>query len=145
VGADGGILDSWHHQMVWGVSGHEIYLANPLEMVSEKHLNDQISSPSELLIRRTDIVSRFHSKLDLGEINELGHRWREMNVLGQVVNIMREARSAEKDESVTLTSHVRIPASYSSGVTLFCSADNEEGLTFLKESPDLPDNNNDGA
>jgi len=138
LNSDGLIQDSWHHQMVWGVSGHEIYLANPLEMVHERLLVQQISSPSELLIRRSDVVSRFHPSLDLSEILNLGQRWQDMNVLGQVVNVIREERAAMKEETATLTSHVRIPASYSSGVTLFCQAANEEGWRCLREAPDLP-------
>ena len=102
--------------MVWRVSGQDIYLSNPLEMVHERLLVQQISSPSELLIRRLDIVSRFNSSLDLSEINSLGQRWQDMNVLGQVVNVIREEKSAMKEE--TVTSHVRIPASYYSGVTV---------------------------
>jgi len=136
--SDGMIQDSWHHQMVWGVSGQEIYLANPLEMVHERLLVQQISSPSELLIRRSDIVSRFNSSLDLSEINSLGQRWQDMNVLGQVVNVIREEKSVMKEETVTVTSHVRIPASYSSGVTLFSLGTNEEGSRFLRDAPDLP-------
>jgi len=138
LNSDGLIQDSWHHQMVWGVSGHEIYLANPLEMVHERLLVQQISSPSDLLIRRSDVMSRFHPSLDLSEILNLGQRWQDMNVLGQVVNVIREEKAAMKEETVTLTSHVRIPASYSSGVTLFCQAANEEGWRYLKEAPDLP-------
>jgi len=138
LSSEGLIQDSWHHQMVWGVSGHEIYLANPLEMVHERLLVQQISSPSELLIRRADIVSRFHPSLDLSEILSLGQRWQDMNVLGQVVNVIREEKAAMKEDTVTLTSHVKIPASYSSGVTLFCQEANEDGWRYLREAQDLP-------
>merc|ERR1712142_149776 len=138
LSSEGLIQDSWHHQMVWGVSGHEIYLANPLEMVHERLLVQQISSPSELLIRRADIVSRFHPSLDLSEILSLGQRWQDMNVLGQVVNVIREEKAAMKEDTVTLTSHVKIPASYSSGVTLFCQEANEDGWRYLREAQELP-------
>ena len=33
-----------------------------------------------------------------------------MNELGQVVNVIREEKFAMKEETVTMTSHVRIPA-----------------------------------
>jgi len=83
------------------------------------------------------------------EVNRLGHRWREMNVLGQVVNIIREKRYLDKEEAqlllesshdtiVTLASHVNIPASYTAGVTLFCSTDNQEGIRCIMESPEFP-------
>jgi len=151
---DGQLQDSWHHQMVWGVQGQEIFLANPLDVVSETSLIEQLDVPSELLIRRADIVSRFQSGLDLMEINRLGSRWRDMNVLGQVVNVMREERSLMKEEAssvmiesamtmssvdmITLTSHINIPASYTAGVTLFCLTSNPKALKFLTEIPDLP-------
>ena len=151
---DGQLQDSWHHQMVWGVQGQEIFLANPLDVVSETSLIEQLDVPSELLIKRADIVSRFQSGLDLMEINRLGSRWRAMNVLGQVVNVMREERSLMKEEAssvmiesamtmssvdmITLTSHINIPASYTAGVTLFCLTSNPKALKFLTEIPDLP-------
>jgi len=151
---DGQIQDSWHHQMVWGVQGQQIFLANPMDVVSEASLTEQLDSPSELLIRRADIVSRFQSSLDLMQINRLGSRWRDMNVLGQVVNIIREERSVMKEEAasvmiesamtmssvdmVTLTSHINIPASYTAGVTLFCLTSNTKALRIFTEISDLP-------
>ena len=149
---DGQLQDSWHHQMVWGVAAEDVYLANPLDVMPARLLVPQVASPSELLIRRADIVTRFQSATDLSDINRLGARWRSMNVLGQVVNIVREERTKLKEEAqsvmlesaassetvVTLTSHVNIPASYTAGVTLFCPLTNEEGLRCMTEAPDLP-------
>ena len=90
-----------------------------------------------------------HFSVMLMEINRLGHRWRDMNVLGQVVHIIREKRYLDKEEAqllletsadsiVTLSSHVNIPASYTAGVTLFCSLDNQDGLRCISESPEFP-------
>ena len=130
--------DAWHHQMVWGVSGSEVYLANPLEVVSEEVLVPQLAAPSELLVRRADVLSRCHPNLDLAVLTRLGPRWRRLNVLGQVVNAMREEAAVLRGEdAVTLSPHVTIPASYTSGVTLFCLQSNAEATRFLLESPDL--------
>ena len=112
------IQDSWPHQMVLGVSGQEIYLSNPLEMVHERLLVQQISSPSELLIR---YFAPFNSSLDLGEIYSLWQRWQDM-----VVYVIREEKFAVKEETVNVTSHVRIPARYFIGVTLFSLGTNED-------------------
>jgi len=71
---DGQPQDSWHHQMVWGVSGRDVYMANPLEITQEHHLLPQLDSPSELLVRRADVVSRFSPTTDLLEINQLQAR-----------------------------------------------------------------------
>ena len=147
---DGQPQDSWHHQMVWGVSGQDIYLANPLEITQERHLLPQLDCPSELLVRRADVVSRFSPATDLLEINQLGPRWRDLNVLGQVVNIAREERSrlreqalalmenASQEQVMVVTSHIKIPASYTAGITLFCSSNNQEGLKCLREAAELP-------
>ena len=146
---DGQPQDSWHHQMVWGVSGQEVYLANPLEVTQERHLLPQLDSASELLIRRGDVVERFTNTTDIMELNYLGPRWRELNVLGQVVNVLREERSmkrevvAAQDNSsnepvMVMTPHVKIPASYTAGITLFCATSNQEGLRRLEEAQELP-------
>ena len=147
---DGQLQDSWHHQMVWGVSGQDIYLSNPLDVLTEQELIPQLDSPSEMLIRRADIVTRFQGSTDLMDINRIGVRWRDMNVLGQVANIIREERSLMKEEAanvmaenmssemVTLTSHVNIPASYTAGITVFCPLTNQAAAKYLREYPDLP-------
>jgi len=132
------VADAWHHQMVWGVADKEVFLANPLEMLLERDLVPQLDSPSELLIRRADIVSRFGPNTDLSNLGELGDEWRDMNVLGQVVNVIREERREGREEgSYTLTSHVRIPADYVAGATLFCLEDNLEAVKLLREAPEL--------
>lgn len=78
------IPDSWHHQMIFGVSHRGIYLTNPLECVSEDALHPQLCSPSELLIRRQDLVSRWSPDTDLfGLTNTSDIRWKQMNVLGK--------------------------------------------------------------
>ena len=148
---DGQPQDSWHHQMVWGVSGQDVYLANPLEITQEHHLLPQLDSPSELLVRRADVVSRFSPTTDLLEINQLGARWRDLNVLGQVVNIAREERSrlreqalavadnSSQEQVMVVTPNIKIPASYTAGITLFCSTNNQEGVNRLREAAELPE------
>lgn len=132
------VADAWHHQMVWGVADREVFLANPLESVQERVLEPQLDSPSELLVRRADVVSRVGPTTDLGELAELGQEWRRLNVLGQVVNLLREERREVREEgSRTLTSHLRIPADYRAGATLCCPEDSEVAR-MLREAPELP-------
>ena len=72
--------------MVWGVGeNREVYLANPLEMVQERELLPQLDSPSELLVRRSDVISRCGPETDLLELRDFGEQWRSLNVLGQVI------------------------------------------------------------
>ena len=149
--------DAWHHQMVWGVADREIYMANPLEMVQERELLPQLDSPSELLVRRSDVVSRCGPETDLLELRDFGEQWRSLNVLGQVINCHRileteflmlcvckvvnvlreEKREAREEGGRTLTSHVKIPADYTAGALLCCLEENTEAVRLLKEAPDL--------
>jgi len=137
------IADAWHHQMIWGVAGRGVYLSNPLEVVSDQLLTPQLSSPSELLIRRADVVSRWSPDTDLGDFTTISdERWATYNVLGQVVNLLREDRSSKRGQlSRALTSHIRIPASYKSGITFFCLSENLVTAKKLLEADNLPFDN----
>lgn len=137
------IADAWHHQMIWGVAGRGVYLSNPLEVVSDQLLAPQLASPSELLIRRADVVSRWSPDTDLGELATMSdEEWETYNVLGQVVNMLREDRSSKRGQlSRALTSHIRIPASYQSGITFFCLSENTQTAKKLLEAEGLPYDN----
>ncbi|XP_075215639.1 uncharacterized protein LOC142321443 [Lycorma delicatula] len=138
VGSEGTIPDVWHHQMVFGVGPRGIYLTNPLECIPEKALMVQLCSPPTLKIRRADILSRWTPSTDLRPlIKHPDVRWKRINVLGQVVNVIREAQWSRQGLcSRTLTSHVSIPASYSSGITLVIPRENP-AYDLLREAPEL--------
>ncbi|XP_076067840.1 uncharacterized protein LOC143040602 isoform X2 [Oratosquilla oratoria] len=115
------IPDAWHHQMVFGVGPQGVYLTNPLECVSDSLLADQLCTDSVLLVRRSDIVNRWGTgdKLILLTQHE-DPRWRNMNVLGQVVGVVKEEAAPKVIQGRRhFTSHVTIPAAYKSGVTIF--------------------------
>ena len=60
--------------------------------------------------------------------------------LGQVVNVIRESRSHQSRTVPgcrNLTSHITIPAAYSSGITLVIRKESP-GYQELKNAPDLP-------
>ncbi|KAL4233984.1 hypothetical protein ACF0H5_005639 [Mactra antiquata] len=135
------IPDAWHHQMVYGVSCKGIYLTNPLEIVPESVIMEQLTSDSVLLVRRQDVVGRFRDWCPLNEIiKQRDLRWRTMNVLGQIVHILRE-QSMYPDQMVNmkslLTSHIKIPAAYKAGIILFMRA-NSENIDELMSAPELP-------
>jgi len=137
------IADSWHHQMIWGLSGRDIFLTNPLEVVLEQDLFGQLDSPSELLIRREDVLPRFCRNTDLSPLIwsdvDFGQRWRDYNVLGQIVNLLREENSLlQPDENITITSHIKIPANYVSGITLFCDDKSPDVRSLLFSAADFP-------
>ncbi|CAI6361899.1 unnamed protein product [Macrosiphum euphorbiae] len=115
------VPDSWHHQMVYGVSYNplrpecaQIYLTNPLSISSLESLVPQLISPSSLMIKRADILSRWTPQTDLMSLaTHPSRQWHRFNVLGQVVNLLREEK-----ENVKFTDHIVIPANYKSGITL---------------------------
>ena len=135
--------------MIFGVGPDQlglprIYMTNPLMSESEAVLREQLCSPSELLVRRSDVLQRW--KLSSGvddkefycsnwpQANDLDllaeqadERWDHYNVLGQVVNIIREEQSLKKtvqqqsqaggqagtnQMQTQLKQHVKIPADY---------------------------------
>jgi len=160
------IPDSWHHQMVFGVSSDGVFLTNPLESVSETIIMDQLSSQSQLLVRRSDIISRWHPTCDLQILAEVDNeRWDNFNVLGQVINVLREehqrppagvqqvqqvspsqqiapsASTPNRDltNNPVQRTHVKIPAIYQSGVTLFVNkTKSPEICQELMSCPELP-------
>ena len=61
-----------------------IYLTNPLDVVSESAIYEQLTSDSVLLVRRSDIILRWTNSANLGIlINHSDSRWRTMNVAGK--------------------------------------------------------------
>ena len=164
------IPDAWHHQMIFGVSSNGVFLTNPLESVSEHVLIDQLSSQSQLLVRRSDIISRWYPTCDLQILAEVesDERWDNFNVLGQVMHILREERQRpsvihqqmaavspsegdippsstpkqDSNHSPGQRTHVRIPAVYQSGVTLFVNKIiHPDIFDELKSCPELPTKN----
>ncbi|XP_033212345.1 uncharacterized protein LOC117169944 [Belonocnema kinseyi] len=132
------IPDAWHHQMIFGVGPAGIYMTNPLQCFPEQVLWHQLASPSVLLIRRTDILSHWNPSTDLTPLMSFDHRWRKLNVLGQVVNMIRETMGERNQSAVTTgASHVRIPASYQAGITLVIRSDSE-AADELSLSEQLP-------
>lgn len=115
------IPDAWHHQMIFGVSPRGVFLANPVECVSEGVLWHQLCSDSVLLVRSRDVVARWNRSTDLTPLMRVPGdvRWESMNVLGQVVNVIREVQSSAPEGAMAMrTQHVRIPAAYRTGITI---------------------------
>ncbi|KAL3288637.1 hypothetical protein HHI36_003070 [Cryptolaemus montrouzieri] len=134
---DGSIPDSWHHQMIFGVDSTNVYLTNPLECVNSSVLWHQLVSESVLLIRRQDVVSRWNPRVDLEELGKIkDNRWRDLNVLGQVAKVIREQPRSCR-ENASITSHIKIPADYKSGITLAIDI-NSSAYPLLRECPELP-------
>ncbi|GJQ78325.1 hypothetical protein Trydic_g22160 [Trypoxylus dichotomus] len=133
----GTIPDAWHHQMIFGVNSKGVYLSNPIECVAPELLWPQLSSESILLVRRDDVLDRWNIKTDLPELmNIKSYKWRSLNVVGQVANLIFESRR-ELRLGFKNTSHIKIPAAYSSGITLAILA-NSSSCPLLQQCPELP-------
>lgn len=129
------IPDAWHHQMIFGVCPQGIYLTNPLERITEADLMEQLCSPSTLLVRKLDILCHYNHCYDLSELmNMKDERWDSYNVMGQVVNILRQEESGGQ---FTGPDHVKIPAAYRSGVTL-CLPRSSPHFEELRDCSELP-------
>ncbi|CAB3257014.1 unnamed protein product [Arctia plantaginis] len=138
AGCEGEIPDAWHHQMVFGVSSRGVYLCNPVECVRETALWPHLISPSVLLVRTRDVLSRFTAYTDLTPLMAVpDRRFQTFNVLGQVVNVIREYRAIGWGEFGTRTRHIRIPASYQAGVTV-AALTGSEAHRRLVAAPHLP-------
>ncbi|KAL0123717.1 hypothetical protein PUN28_005904 [Cardiocondyla obscurior] len=133
------IPDAWHHQMIFGVGQAGIYFTNPLECLPEQLVWHQLVSPSILLIRKTDVLAHWNANTDLSPLATMDQKWRKLNVLGQVVNMVRESMSQRQQPNSTTTgaTHIRIPASYQAGITLVMCADSA-AATELLHAEQLP-------
>ncbi|XP_024883019.1 uncharacterized protein LOC112461844 isoform X2 [Temnothorax curvispinosus] len=133
------IPDAWHHQMIFGVGQAGIYLTNPLECLPEQLLWHQLISPSILLIRKADVLAHWNANTDLTPLATMDQKWRKLNVLGQVVNMVRESMSQRQQPNSTTigATHIRIPASYQAGITLVMCADSA-AATELLHAEQLP-------
>ncbi|RXN16630.1 hypothetical protein ROHU_027471 [Labeo rohita] len=131
------IPDAWHHQLIFGVGPSAIFMTNPLDVVSEDEVHERLCSESVLLIRRQDVLKRLTPDAHLSQISDQHPdlRWKTLNVEGQVRQMISEEE--QNDEDHPKTTHLVIPAAYSSGVTFFALRDSDVAQELLS-SPDLP-------
>ncbi|KAI4790015.1 hypothetical protein KUCAC02_034882 [Chaenocephalus aceratus] len=126
------VPDAWHHQLIFGVSPNAVFMTNPLD-IGEKRggVHQRLCSESVLLIRREDVLLRLTPECSLSGLSELQSdpRWRAMDVEGQVKQMVRGEEPRP--------THIRIPAAYRSGVTLFALRESALGQKLLK-APELP-------
>ncbi|XP_078690087.1 uncharacterized protein LOC144921217 [Branchiostoma floridae x Branchiostoma belcheri] len=137
------IPDAWHHQMIFGVGPEGVHMVNPLITETMELFQHHICSESVLLVRQADVVTRCSGAdlnlLETGGDSRWSNRWQDMRVAEQCMEMMMETLLAYKGDiqlaQLTRT-HVRIPAAYRSGITLFMKRDTPEYLEML-ESPGL--------
>ncbi|XP_019113824.2 uncharacterized protein LOC104932034 isoform X1 [Larimichthys crocea] len=124
------VPDAWHHQLVFGVVPNAVFMTNPLDVVNEDELHQRLCSESVLLIRREDVLPRLTPDCCLSGLSE--PRWTALDVEGQVKQMLLE----DEQDGVKST-HIKIPAAYSSGVTLFARRESELWRELL-DAPELP-------
>ncbi|XP_029696536.1 uncharacterized protein [Takifugu rubripes] len=124
------VPDAWHHQLIFGVAPNAVFMTNPLDVVSEDILHQRLCSESVLLIRREDVLQRLTPACCLANLSE--PRWEALDVQGQVRMMCQE-----EEEDGSKSAHIRIPAAYSSGITLFALQQSALGQELIR-APELP-------
>jgi hypothetical protein len=138
---------SWQYRIIYGIDPRGIYLINPQQVQTPQQLYEQLTVDSITYVTRQEIVQRYNqSPLPLTPLASqqatspfvADSRWRTMNVLGQVVNVLREDRQLDENEKRNIpyrptVTHVRIPSTCSSGILIFCKDSN-----LLINANDLP-------
>jgi hypothetical protein len=138
---------SWQHRIIYGISSRSIYLMNPMEIRTPQQLYEQLTVESITYVARQDIIQRYNRcpmpltplAMHMNQSNGFSdRRWRTMNVLGQIINVLREDRQSEENEARNLpyrptVAHVRIPSTCSSGILIFSKDFNQ-----LINAIDLP-------
>ncbi|XP_038153061.1 uncharacterized protein LOC119791184 [Cyprinodon tularosa] len=129
------VPDAWHHQLIFGVAPNAVFMTNPLDVVNENEVHQRLCSQSVLLVRREDVLQRLAPDCSPPAFSEdqSDPRWRELDVDGQVRKMILE----EMEEDGPKTTHITIPAAYSSGITLFALRDSELGRELF-EAPEVP-------
>ncbi|XP_029303842.1 uncharacterized protein LOC115018771 [Cottoperca gobio] len=122
------VPDAWHHQLIFGVAPNAVFMTNPLDVESEGLVHQRLCSESVLLIRRDDVLQRLTADCCLSGLSDIQSdpRWRALDIQGQVKQMSRE----EEQDQPKLT-HIRIPAAYSSGITLFALRESELGQELI--------------
>ncbi|XP_059184055.1 uncharacterized protein LOC131962958 [Centropristis striata] len=130
------VPDAWHHQLIFGVASHAVFMTNPLDVVSEEEVHQRLCSESVLLIRREDVLQRLLPDCCVSSLSEsqTDSRWKALDVEGQVRQMVLEEEQEQDQPKLT---HITIPAAYSSGITLFAIKESELGKELL-DAPDLP-------
>uniref|UniRef100_A0A0K2U6Z4 Putative LOC100878358 [Megachile rotundata] n=1 Tax=Lepeophtheirus salmonis TaxID=72036 RepID=A0A0K2U6Z4_LEPSM len=116
---------SWHYLMIFGVGPTGIYVTNPIVCAPEKFFLRYLSYPSEMVVDKSDILKRWHHETDLTPLRDIKDgRWREINVLGQVIHTLRE-ECQKQPLGGTAPECIRIPCNHECGITLFMNQDSE--------------------
>jgi hypothetical protein len=90
--------------MVYACDINNVYLTNPLETKSIETIMNELTSESVLLVRCYDVIKRFSANnsnlIDLislsGFSSDERKRWLDMNVIGQVLSILREHKANQE-------------------------------------------------
>lgn len=114
------VPDAWHHQMIYGVIESGVFTLNPHEFIPFTTLVGQLSSESTIMIQAEDIVHRWVPKTDMSLLSH--GRWEDLAVTQNINKLIYSILTFQPYDS-----HVTIPASYKSGITVFCTENSDAG------------------
>ena len=119
--------DYWHHQMIFGVSRRAgVAVTNGVSLLPFDEIAVGLESPSELRVAARDALRC--EPFDAERCDALGDAWAALEVSRQLA-ALRAGESAAP--------HVRIPAAYRAGITLF-AVEGTPAATALRQAPELP-------
>merc|ERR1719171_1978499 len=108
--------DAWHHQFIWGAGAPDrsgVLVANGIGSMPARDMKTMLETDRVLMIRRDDVEERLATaQAETATALFAEERWAALDVAGQVA-----ALAANPDAEV-----VRIPASYSAGISLYARA-----------------------
>lgn len=138
--------DAWHHQMIYGIDlivleagntdtavnnselvqqtiwAHDkessIHCVNPVEAYPEHFFEQALSTPSVLLVRCEDIISRFERPGSDDSVYDRAE-WRRYQVRQQVQAVVDAHHHSSTENVYAGPSHVLIPAKYVGGFAIF--------------------------
>ncbi|XP_014286786.3 uncharacterized protein [Halyomorpha halys] len=126
---------SWHFQIVHGVGQKGIHLFSQFDCVSEETILKLLNNSSEVLISRDEVMSRWTPESDLTQLmTPPDHSWKKFNVLGQIVNVIREGITGKSEDEMK---HIKIPSPHRTGILLLIRSDNPHRRELV-EASDLP-------
>lgn len=128
--------DSWHHQMVYGVSPNGVHVLKPKDVLEEEFIWPQLMSPPVILVNVKDIWARFNEQTDLRPLTVVpDKRYQKLNVLGQVVHAIREFLSNRFSVDRQRGEYITIPCACDAGITIVALTGSDAHQMLERASP----------
>ena len=119
--------DAWHHQMAYGIKNDEIFMTNPMQIMTISQMISYLTAGPWMIIPREHILSRDLDEEDIKEFKK--DRWECFKVLEGISFIKKGFKNTFHGH--TCFDDLMIPYGGIAGISAFCRKDNEKGLNFI--------------